>query len=52
MAMGEAAGTAAALALSRRVSPRQIDHKDLQDLLLEQGVLLHPIEINAERLLK
>jgi hypothetical protein len=52
MAMGEAAGLAAALALSNGVSPRQVNYADLQNSLLEQGVLLKPVEVNAERLLK
>lgn len=50
MAMGETAGVAAALALSRGISPRQLNPKELQDSLREQGVLLQPIEINSERL--
>jgi hypothetical protein len=52
MAMGEAAGVAAALALSRRISPRRINNKEFQDNLLRQGVILKPIEIDVERLLK
>lgn len=52
MAMGEAAGVAAALSLSKGVSPRQVHHTDLQAGLLEQGVILNPVKIDAERLLK
>jgi hypothetical protein len=42
VAMGEAAGTAAALALKGRVSPRKVNCKALQKRLLEQGVWLPP----------
>ncbi len=52
MAMGEAVGVAAALALSKGISPRQVNHKELQDDLLMQGVILKPVEIDAERLFK
>jgi hypothetical protein len=38
MAMGQAAGTAAALAAKQRVSPRELDVKQLQDVLRKQGV--------------
>ena len=40
LAMGQAAGTAAAMAVARRVPPRQIDRKALQASLLEQDVRL------------
>jgi len=40
MAMGHAAGTAAALAAMKGVVPRQIDVKELQKTLEEQGVIL------------
>ena len=39
-AMGEAAGTAAALAVKHEVSPRQVDYKLLQKCLIKQGVPL------------
>lgn len=52
MAMGEAVGVAAALALSNGIPPRQVAHTDLQNRLLEQGVLLKPVEVIAERVLK
>lgn len=52
MAMGEAVGVAAALALSKGISPRQINSKELQENLLLQGVILNPIEIDAEGLFK
>ena len=38
--MGQAAGTAAALAVSKNVKPRKIDHKLLQAHLIRQGVVL------------
>lgn len=40
MAMGEAAGTAAALSLKADVSPRALDRNDLRCRLKSQGVLL------------
>jgi hypothetical protein len=40
MAMGHAAGTAAALAAEQGCSPRQIDVRDLQETLSEQGAIL------------
>ena len=40
MAMGQAAGTAAALAAKKGVAPRQLDVKDLQETLKEQDVIL------------
>jgi hypothetical protein len=52
MAMGEAAGVASALALSREISPSQIKNKELQDNLLLQGAILKPVEIDSERLFK
>jgi hypothetical protein len=38
MALGQAAGVAAALASAREVSPRQLDVKLLQRTLREMGV--------------
>lgn len=40
VAMGQAAGTAAALAVRERVTPRQIERKVLQQILRDQGVPL------------
>lgn len=40
MATGQAAGVAAALAVKRKVSPRQLDIKLLQRELLKSGVYL------------
>jgi ribulose 1,5-bisphosphate synthetase/thiazole synthase len=52
MAMGEAVGVAAALALSNGISPGQLNSPELQQSLLAQGVVLKPFEIDAERLFK
>lgn len=41
MAMGQAAGTAAALAARHGVSPRQLDVSALRSTLQQQGVVLH-----------
>jgi len=40
MAFGQAAGTAAALALKRGIQPRQLDSRDLRGVLVQQGALL------------
>lgn len=40
VAMGQAAGTAAALAIKRGISPKQVDYKTLQEHLIRQGVPL------------
>ena len=40
MAMGQAAGTAAALAVNKKITPRQLDVQELRRTLLEQGVIL------------
>jgi hypothetical protein len=42
MVVGQAAGTAAALALAARITPRQVSISDLQTRLREQGALLGP----------
>lgn len=39
-AMGQAAGTAAAMAIERRVTPREVPIKELQTLLVRQGAYL------------
>ena len=44
MHMGQAGGTAAALAVGSRVSPRQLDVKVLQQRLLEDGFFLGDVE--------
>jgi hypothetical protein len=38
IAMGQAAGTAAALAIKQRTSPRKVDYRTLQETLQDQGV--------------
>ena len=40
VAMGEAAGTAGALAVKQGKEPRNLDYSDLRGLLLERGVPL------------
>ncbi len=50
MAMGEAAGVAAALAVSKHVSPKLIDRHELQDQLRKQGAILQPVQVESERL--
>ncbi|OGN98977.1 MAG: hypothetical protein A2Y58_01235 [Chloroflexi bacterium RBG_13_51_52] len=44
-AMGEAAGTAAALAIKQGISPRKVDYKTLQKTLVKQGAVLPGINI-------
>ena len=39
MAMGEAAGTSAAMAVESGIQPRNVNHASLQDRLLDQDVL-------------
>jgi hypothetical protein len=50
MAMGEAAGVAATLALSGGIQPREVPSDDLRDALLEQGVVLDPIPVDIREL--
>lgn len=52
MAMGEAAGVAAAMALTKDISPRNIRIIELKDNLISQGVILKPVEIQGKRLFK
>jgi len=40
---GQAAGTAAALAVAQGVQPRAVDIATLQRALLDQGVFLRPV---------
>jgi hypothetical protein len=42
IAMGQAAGTAAALAVRSNVNPREVDYRTLQKRLSAQGVPLPP----------
>lgn len=44
IAFGEAAGTAAALAVKSGVKPRNINYRELQDRLLAQGALLSEVK--------
>jgi hypothetical protein len=46
MITGQAAGTAASIAISKGIIPRDINVKNLQEKLIEDGVLLKPIEEN------
>ncbi len=43
IAIGQAAGTAAALAVKKGISPREVDHASLRKSLIEQGVPLPKI---------
>jgi hypothetical protein len=43
MSMGQAAGTAVALCLDRKLSPRDIDVRALQSDLEKQGQIVHPV---------
>lgn len=52
MAMGEAAGLAAALCIEGHSTPGELDVHLLQQELIKQGVLLAPIEVQLERLIK
>jgi len=52
MAMGEAAGLAAALCIEQHTAPGELEARLLQQELIKQGVLLVPIEIELERLIK
>lgn len=45
IAFGEAAGTAAALAVKEGIQPRNVDYGALQERLLKQGVLLPGVKI-------
>jgi hypothetical protein len=45
IAMGEAAGTAAAMAVKQGIEPRNIDYRKLQAALKNQGVLLPGVKI-------
>jgi hypothetical protein len=38
--MGEAAGTAAALAVKQGIEPRRVDYRTLQERLMDRGVPL------------
>ena len=40
MAMGQAAGTAAAISVDKGISPKRIPTKDLQKILIREGAIL------------
>jgi hypothetical protein len=44
IAMGQAAGTAAAMAIQKNISPRKVEYRALQRNLIKQGVVLPGIE--------
>jgi hypothetical protein len=48
IAMGEAAGTAAAIAVKQGISPRKVDYGTLQTTLMKQGVLLPGVKIASK----
>ncbi|MCV0402427.1 MAG: FAD-dependent oxidoreductase [Chloroflexi bacterium] len=49
MAMGQAAGTAAAMAVSGGITPRAVDADALRQRLLADGALLEPLEAAVHR---
>jgi hypothetical protein len=49
IAMGQAAGTAAAMAVKQGISPRKVDYGQLQNNLIKQGVPLPGVKIAAVR---
>jgi hypothetical protein len=49
IAMGQAAGTAAAMAIKQGISPRKVNYGQLQNNLIKQGVPLPGIKITAGR---
>jgi len=50
--MGQAAGTAADLALANRVAPRHVDVRALQQQLQRDGAFLGPVANEAARAAK
>jgi glycine/D-amino acid oxidase-like deaminating enzyme len=46
MAMGQAAGTAAAMSVTSHSTPRSVDPASLRSCLLENGALLDPVDSN------
>jgi hypothetical protein len=49
IAMGQASGTAAAMAIKQGISPRKVDYRALQTKLIEQGVTLPGVALTAVR---
>jgi hypothetical protein len=45
IAMGQAAGTAAAMAVQHNITPRKVEYRDLQRNLIKQGVVLPGIDV-------
>jgi hypothetical protein len=45
IAMGQAAGTAAAMAVKQGLSPRKVNYRDLQEALINQGVPLPGVSL-------
>ena len=45
IAFGEAAGTAAAIAVKSNIKPREVNHLTLQKQLLSQGAILPGVDI-------
>jgi hypothetical protein len=48
IAMGQAAGTAAAIAIKQGISPRKVDYGTLQTTLMKQGVLLPGVKVASK----
>ena len=48
MAMGEGAGVGAALAVRQGISPRQVDVKQVREILRASGALLEPLETQGD----
>jgi hypothetical protein len=46
--MGEAAGTAAALAVKQGIEPRRVDYRTLQERLMDRGVPLPGVKMTAK----
>jgi glycine/D-amino acid oxidase-like deaminating enzyme len=51
MAMGEAAGLAAALALTSDIEPRELSAQKLRENLIQQGVILEPEPVSPQEIL-
>jgi hypothetical protein len=47
IAIGQASGTAAAMAVKQGISPRKVDYRELQTKLVEQGVTLPGVALTA-----
>lgn len=49
IAIGQAAGTAAAIAVKREISPRKVDYRELQKTLISQGATLPGIQVDLDK---